>query len=954
MHRIINVSFAEDPIQTALENISDPCQLIFPTKISAATARQRFMSNWELQDCEFLSMDELAGSLILPPGPCASDDKRMLCLYQALTEEDRQHFHIGGYFDVVEWGNHFFQLFAEVADECVPITHLEDPFGTCEINLLSWQEDYLARVLAVRSRYRDMLGSLGLSDPIFFRQPSQIEVPRSGCRYIFVNQYYFSKLEKEMLAALEKAENEVLIITQGLAGQFDRDSLRNRPLDLKALQRGDLRTHKISVIESANQDQMVLSFLACHAPVRQELKGSGVIVDTRFYQSHYRHWFDPRQFAVGQARSMVQSGIYAFLQTLQKHLAALRTTATQTFLPLRMLLDACSQEGFLRYYQALWGEQERKALLDEFRSLFNQDILYVDTDLGLFEQLQDKGAYPLLRQILVPHFQLLDTLGAVASPAGLVALIDAPEGLAVQNMCSREELDYSDVLEQFYERLSNFASLERIPVVSSWQGLFGCEGAALGGNTLQLWLESLASAQLRFKARPEESAARFAISNLLDLRDLQYDKLVVFHAIEGEYPSAPAPVWLFNENQRERLGLKSYPLLRERDRYYFFRQVFNSGELLIYTYRNQEKDIEPGSFVTELQHFMSACQLPGVEFQTIEANPPMTALFLSRKDINTGLSLACDASDCGLDWSNPDGFFVLPPAPELDFGPKHQLTASYQSLSNLDKNPFAWYVSQHRKIRKIDLHPEETISRKLFGALLHGFLSRVLRSLPQRPLTVRDLTAVMDSPEQLRSHLDALISDSLYLYKLPQNYNHEFLTGVISECLVSSIRQFYRGFLLPKLGTRQFRLIPEEERVDLTDEDYRILLRESLDGNEYLLRIRGIADLRVESPEENIIVDFKTGSHHEDQLHFYEWYYYLLDEEYDSTPLSSSFWMILEHKTEDKTDPAKRDKWRERMRSCLIRCLDSGYPQGTNAQNRRELRNITRADLYRPPTGGEA
>jgi ATP-dependent exoDNAse (exonuclease V) beta subunit len=42
--------------------------------------------------------------------------------------------------------------------------------------------------------------------------------------------------------------------------------------------------------------------------------------------------------------------------------------------------------------------------------------------------------------------------------------------------------------------------------------------------------------------------------------------------------------------------------------------------------------------------------------------------------------------------------------------------------------------------------------------------------------------------------------------------------------------------------------------------------------------IKGIADLRLETPDKYHIIDFKTGNHDARQMVFYELYYYLLDE----------------------------------------------------------------------------
>ncbi len=957
MRKLLNVPFTEDLYELALRQVSDPCKIVFPTRVAADLARQRWQPDWQFEDCEFIAIEDLKDLLLDPGTPCATDDKRLLCLYQALTKEDREHFHIGSYFDSVGWGQNWFQFFEELCDEAVDADLLRDCAGNFNVNLLAWQEEYLQRILDVRQQYRESLLVPGLTDQIFAWQPDGITITGTGYRYVFVNQYYWSRLEKAMLSALEEAGNEIVLIEQFSPGRASERNLEARDLDLAVLTEDAIRTREVELVECSNPGQMVLAFLAEHAPAVEPLQASAVLVDRRFSTSWYRHWFDPGQFSLPHRRDFVQSGVYWFLHTLQTQLAALNESRGETLLPLRLVAAAASNPAFLAYYHTDWDEAGRTAVMDELRHLFDQDILYADSRLRVLDSWEGKREFRWLPSLLQPHFELLEELASVATPAQLVALVDAPGGLAIRAMCSMEELQGSDVLERFYERLSNFASLERLAVVEDWATFFSCDKNALAANLLRLLLEDLASAPVRELRPAPGDKPRIEISNLLDLRNLNYDTVAILHGVEGEYPSNPEPAWLFNERQRQRLGLKSYPLLRQRERYYFFRQVFSARRVLIYSYRNQEQNIEPGSFVTELQSFLEGLPRFGPKLEPRRINPEISALYQARKRLCANWAretwpspVACD---CGLDRELPDEFFVLPPAPTRDFDPGHCLRASYQSLSQLDKNPFAWYIKQLRHLRRIELRPPETLNRKLFGALLHYWLACVLPSDPGRCYRLADLAACLEDTDFLSQKLQSVISSVNYRYKLPHNYNQEFLTEVIAACLVESVRRFHQEFLASTLRDEAWLVLPEPERRDWNDEDYKTLCSQSHSGTEYCLKIRGQADLRLESPTRCVIVDFKTGGHEDDQLLFYEWYYYLLNDSLDDRELRSIFWMILRHEIEGETNPNKREKWRTRMRELLANCLTQGYPQAPKVANRRELTGITRADLYRPNQGVE-
>jgi len=116
---------------------------------------------------------------------------------------------------------------------------------------------------------------MNLADPIFFHRASGIRVPFRGYKMVFVNQYYYSKLEKALIKALEDAGNEIVIITQSPGEKTGIKDLNAPGLGLENLTQADIRTTGIEVVECENEDQMVLAFLAEHAPANEPFSGNG-------------------------------------------------------------------------------------------------------------------------------------------------------------------------------------------------------------------------------------------------------------------------------------------------------------------------------------------------------------------------------------------------------------------------------------------------------------------------------------------------------------------------------------------------------------------------------------------------------------------------------------------------------------------------------------------------------
>jgi len=949
LRKYITVSFSEDLLQKSLEQAQESTVFVFPTHISASRARQIFMQNWTLQDCEFITMEQFRESLLLPSDPTVSDDRRMVCLFQALSPEHREYFHINGFFDIVEWGNQFFQFFEELCDENIDAQTLYEPQNLPGINLLEWQESYLLKVLEIRTEYRKILAQHGFSDPIFFQNIENAHLPHWGIRYVFVNQYYYSRLEQSLIDAVEAADNEIVIISQ-IGGKEQKD-LDPTVIDLKSLEPEDYRLRNLEVLEFKNEDQAVLYFLANQAH-EGDLSGS-VLVDSKLNRASYRDLFDPRRFGMSEKQSIQNRWIYRIFHIFRQHLDAMSDTLGEGFLPLRLILDACSQEGFLSFYGL--KPNQKNSLLDEIKVLLNSDILYVDNKLDLLDKFASPRGFKLMKAILEPHFRLLEKLSKLISPGDLLNLIDSPDGIAIPRLCSEEELQNSDILEVFYARLANFASLEKLGLVQNWQEFFDREDSRQAVSVLQLFLESLGSGRINFH-KTDTKQKRLQISNLLDIRNLSQESVFFFHAIEGELPSSPNPVWLFNETQRGRLGLKSYPDLRERERYYFLRTVLSSEKCVIFTHRNLENDIEPGSFVTELIQAHSDGALSQVKLESKTFEPCISNLYRAWLAGSETQDKPYQDELCRNFGKEPERFFTLPSQPKSDLGAERTHVSGYYGLDDLLKNPFSWYIKRLRKIPDLDLRPLETISRKLSGAIMHDFLSKVLQPLAGRDLTLWDIEPHLTDVETLAAVLDDLLNEEklFYTYKIPQNYNKVFLTTIIKNSLVDSIKAFYWSYLAQNLKDENFRLIPEQDRETEGGKIGKELLSIRLDDADFSVRIRGRADLRIKTPKRDLIIDFKTGHHDNDQLYFYEWLYYRLDNPAEDLNLSSLFWLLFESKTEKSpADLQKRLDWKNQVEDALVNSLTSGYSLGSKVADRQDLTKITRADLYRINKGGD-
>ncbi len=918
---IKTIPLSDDLLDAAFAKLSDRTLMIFPTRRAAGVANRRFIAEWKLQEATFISMEDFKEATILPSSPVLMDEKRLLCLYLVMGEENREFFHILQYSDIVEWGRKFFDFFDELADEEVAVESLDELKDSGVFYLQMWQETYLERILQIRQDYFNYISGLGFTDKMFYYNEESFVIPWQGYRIIFVNQYYYSKLEIKLIRALEQAGNVVTVLYHGLEVEHGAGGWKPKEFNLDVAWHGLVTKPQISIVESADEDQMALSFLAWLQ--EDETNIGGAIIDSSFHQKAYSRYFSPQKFKLPKLISITQTALFGMLQAILAGVKAMRQSSG--FLPLSLVAKLYSMEWFLAYFvEGLSVEQLNSIKLD-IDALLKNDYLYLDSQVfaeehnGLSEQVVDR------------YTKLLQRFMAVRSINELCDLIDVPHGLRMASLISTEEREHTDILTCFWERLANFASIDRMGIVPAWTEVFGEEEC--GEGILELFLSFLKSAVLSYK-EIGESEAKWEISNLLDARNRSFDKLAFFQMIEGVLPSNPSPVWLFNETQRSKLGLKSYADIRAWERYYFFRLLLVSQQTACFCYRNVERDINSSSFLGELEQVIGW----GDYMHKSEVSIPTKELFRNFAGDGGSINTKPKVLD--------ESFFILPCQAAIDIASDNTLRLSASAMIQFIKNPFIWYIENHSHIQNIPYEAEEIISNKLFGNIMHAYFARILGAERGEHQGLERLEAILGNPVYLQEGLVKLLESGDFRYQIPKNYNADFLSEIISVRLAESLSAFFEYWVRKNLERRNYTLIPEEEEMTFAERKYKTLGSILHGGKEYQIALHGKADLRIETEDEAMIIDFKTGNRDYRQLIIYEWFYYLLGESMPEEKLNSLFWNILDMKeSADKITPEKREKLKQEVLDTLLLCLERGYYQGKKASDRLRLRSITRADL---------
>jgi hypothetical protein len=927
--KFIHIKLDQDILNAALKTINERCIMVFPTRVSANLARLRFEPNWHFEEVIFTTMEDFKASLLATDLPQLEDEKRLLCLYQVLSQEDKEYFHLLDYGDLVDWGNHFFQFLQEFSEAGRDVNDLAALLEAPELYLRHWQEEHIKRISDILQRYRGRIGEMGFEDRIFHPPLTQLHIPYQDYRIVLVNQYYYSKLEQDLLLCLEHQQNEIWLLYHNL--DVDENCWPKADFDpAQAYQELNAKP-EIEIFHCENEEQHALWLLGNLDDSRQ-----GTIIDNQFWQKDYSVWFPENLINRIEQLPLTRTCWYEYLSLVDELVQSQQQTPG--FLPLGILIRYLRDPRFpallLPDWDSLWQDQ----LLREIFALSDQELLYLDLEpQAQFNPHTDpKAKYQLLPQIVAKLSSVITQIQDLRSTKDLLRLFE--EQLDPQSICSADELSKTDILAQIWTAMANFCAAEELGVVTDWELIFPNVGAGL----FRLWLDFVKPIRLRYQSQKPASGS-WEISNLLDARNRHFEHLAILQMVEGTLPQAPGAVWLLNEAQRAKLGLLTYETIRAWERYYFFRLVFCARSVSLYSYRNGEKGIEPSSLIGELQQIIDTEQpqptLPTISFRQVFQSWQE----LSANELHQQIQEAVIFQDTA-----DSSFWRLPVDASQDFGQNHQITQSSYDLSLLINNPFAWYIRVKSKLKARKAELVESISPSLFGILMHAYFAEVLGESPSRHPNPDSLAAIFEDEDRLRLTLQQIIQSRDFYYKIPKNYNQDFLEAIISECLADSLREFYRRFLRHHLAQTSFTLIPEQRTMSREEQDYKELCRVKQDSQQYQVLIRGRADLRIETPDALYIVDFKTGSAHEEQLIFYEWFYYLIQDPSLQAKLHSYFWQILDMRIDSKhrVSDQKRERYFFAISESLSRCLQEGFHIAQKSKYKGILKEITRSDIY--------
>lgn len=896
-------------------NKRDKSLIIYPTANNANLAQAYGQSKWQFEDIVYYSIDEFKKMILQTDKLFLEDDKRVIALYLQLSAKDKAYFHVNDFFDFIKLSNKIFSLFAELAEELIDFSLVLTLLEKENINVFPWQESYYERVLQLIGRYQQWLETRDLSDPIFNTNINNIDLSyfASYTEVYFINQFYYTAFEKELISLLEKSGKTVTLVYQ-IPEQFvDKDSYNCTNFTYKDLAEMAIEQPELELIIDSNQFMMMNSM--CRLILEQDVKQ---VVDRGFYESPYAELLSPEIFDISYNQPIYKSELYQFLDLVKSLLEEIDYHNNRLYLPTHLIYKVFLNNRFSSYFQIA----DPLALTTEIYKLRDRGVLYLDKNLAL----SGMSFSDELKRSVGDLFEFIERIKGVVSIEGFIRLIDAPGGIVLDRLCSADELKYSNIREVVYTELANLMTYSFNNLVTKWSDLSDKPEHLI---IYKLFIDGLKSKSINYNKI--EHRARVRINSLLDTRNNSYETLIFSNMLEGVLPSARTTQFLFNEKQREVLKLKSYEDIRLREKYYFHRLVLTSKRAFFLGIESVDDDISISSFLEELP-------LTKPKQAKNQADHGYGQMFKQLKEERELLDLA---EFCRVKLS----------AEQLASQDK-LLNLSYTKLKNLINNPFYFILRDWARVEPMELLSDLNLDYRFIGTFAQDYINEiitVINTTDNKHIIVRDFSHML--PDFFIKIYDSFLQaypDQDYL--IPHNYSAKFVAKILKKALVDGMHYFFATIIHSrlKLTDEPLKIIPEKRYKEGLKFAHKEFIASQENAYGLNIVVSGNADLRIEnmSDKSKLIIDFKTGGYSKEQLTLYQHIYYSEDIK-SGCEVKSGIYQILKHNWDQEKREADVaiNNLKEKVIAILDEIEESGFTTPANQTEAKKYGELTRSDL---------
>ncbi len=896
---------------------------IFNSQIEASKAQSFFQKKIGFTENQFLVLSEWEENILDSDYPILKEDRRLIAFYNSLSDENKRFFKISDYFQSVKFAYKFFNFWEEFAENLLNDSVLKIKFDNEYIFENENQMETFRMLKSIKNAYKIFINKKNFSDKIF--QSEDFKITKIDSDLIFINIRNFTELQKKIVEEFEKQGFTAKIYFWGDDQVFNKSKLSLNSFSFKDLD--NLSQKNISIYIGNNADNSFYDFL-------ENGNNSDFLIDFNLEESPYYHLLNSDSFDFGNSVSFRESPIFLFFTTLNSLLHDLiyEKNENQYLIPIYSLINAIKEKRFAKYFLE---DNSDEYLIPDVISFLNN--LWDDKSLRYLDLSNQVLKYFKRKSDICDYIKnitgLLYSILSIKNIKDFCDFIGKNEPIEIEKIITEDEIKKYNFLELFYRALADFSVIEDIIEIKNRDKMFHPskfkdKNIAVSQGIIRLFLEYLKSKNSRVEYHKNEKKIKIS---QFDKTDYVFRKnIAILNLIESNLPSKRQNRFFWTEYQRGKLGLKTIEDISLENKYRLYQMISLANSSHLYTYNDPEENIEISSFVEELR-----LDVAGIKIFKNTKN------YSYRKLVETNF-LSNGKIKINPDYKTDKKFYSF----EFD---EHifEQSFSYYSLQMLMKNPFMFFLNK-LKINEIEVTDEQYFSNKFLGILIHSVLNnnwqRILEA--HNSATFKHDFTLFENNGNIEKSLKSYIENNpFYYFQIPHNFSARYFDLIIKPIIIENSTFFFKKFG-EKFNFNNELITVFSEKNDEHQKSSEKIIFPKNDGLTSDIKIKVRADLRVESKNNKVIIDYKTGLGSDDQLLIYERYYYDNFENLKSA-IFSFFEKKFNNEIESKNREKKFNKLREKLEETFLTIKSDGFSIPTKSYNSFDSEDLSRTDIFK-------
>lgn len=758
---------------------------------------KRFLMDIFKPSPTLLTMEEFKERVFYTDRVLLKEAKRILAFFKCIPQNIKDELDITTYYDVIDLANNFFAYYKEL------ISNEIEEIGEYP----KWQKKYLEYFSQIKISFDEMCEKYSYlpSDWIEDRKNYQDIWVKNFSKIIFVDIVEFPKVYVELLKKLGETM-DIEIALQMKEGDFDEENFKIKKVDIPE----KIKNIDIYLFEDELEEALSLIYL--------KKNRSGEIYSPAPERNSFFKIL-PSYFAPSSAFTMNDTKLYKFLNIQLEILSSEEEKLGRVY-KLSEFLSAFEEKSFKEYYNI---EEEDFNYLN---SCAIEGYKYISKKILQEDWFEKNIPLALLEKLNGIIFDL-ETIVSISNADELYRYFK--EHIVMERFLE-ENFDNKDIYDKFFEIFGIIKSNEVMKIHNSFNEYFGSK---LGVSLYRLLIQYMKDLVIKSNVKYGQDIALVKALDFVRYSEEQKEVNYFLDVTDEYLPKNLSDSLIFTEKQRKNLGVTTKEERREIERYRFFQAIFSGKDCVIFTKKDEEKNIEISPFLEEiiLKYSLELKKSP----------------IRGRNTLNM-LKRALVGEELGYEKSVDEIY----PKEKSDFIEGKLYMGAYD-YDTLVECPLKFYFLNMVGVSHILKYEDKDISSRILGIIVHKVLEEFVNSIWKRVLQEGIVEVEYSEIEDRLKK--AFRKERAKIPVHMDNYCEDIMIPAISKNIVRFFKELKRNY--EGVTIKRFQ---SEKSAYETEPFY------SGDVDVYL---KGRADLIIESDLGNEIIDYKTGNKKDGQLDYY-------------------------------------------------------------------------------------